>query len=145
MRMRDESVDPDTNSKRSRVEPVFGWLRTQAANDWPTRLIDITDGLRGEIAAGALLDMHFEEEVQVPASPARLAWMIRNAERLAPLDGRRWGAYQTRVVDNPARLEALEKLDRGERDGIARELILEGASHADCLIECERAVIWVEG
>jgi hypothetical protein len=39
----------------------------------------------------------------------------------------------------------LEKLDRGETKGIDRLLILEGRTSADCLIECEQAVIWIEG
>ena len=71
--------------------------------------------------------------------------MIRNAHRLAPQDGRRWREYASRVIQNPARDKALCLLDRGTADAIPRQLILEGPTHADCLIECEKAFVWIEG
>jgi hypothetical protein len=70
--------------------------------------------------------------------------MIQHADRLAPWDGRAWREYRHRVLENPEREQALAALARG-RSPIPRDLVLEGPTHADCLIECERCVIWIEG
>lgn len=71
--------------------------------------------------------------------------MIRNAHRLSPIDGRRWEEYRRRVIDNPLRDETLKRLDAGRTDKIPAKLKLEGCTHADCLIECDCAVVWIEG
>jgi hypothetical protein len=71
--------------------------------------------------------------------------MIRNAHRLAPQDGRQWQEYARRVINNPKKQWALALLDGGTCEGVPKELILEGSTHADCLIECERAFVWIEG
>jgi hypothetical protein len=71
--------------------------------------------------------------------------MIRNAHLLAPIDGRLWKEYRRRVIDNPVKGEALKKLDAGDSSGLPKYLKLEGCTHADCLIECEQAVVWIEG
>lgn len=134
----------DTNSKRTRVEPFFGWLREHGEVDWPARLLHIAHGIDVN-DPGSLVALHFETEVQVVPSASRLAWLIRNAERLAPADGRRWDEYRRRVVENPDRLAALALLDEGGYRGVDPQLVLEGPSHADCLIECENAIIWIEG
>ena len=138
---------PDENSKRTRVEPVFGWLTEHGGPDWPTRLIELADGLKGIATPGALAARpEYEHERHVPASPRRLAWMIRNAGRLAPLHGSQWDAYRTRVIENPARDTVLAQLDHGAVPaGIDSQLVLEGSTRADCLIECEHMVIWIEG
>lgn len=136
----------DLNSKRSRIDPVFGWLKSNGEADWAARLLSLADGLRIDASsAGKVLSVRFEPELEVSPSPKRLAWLIRNAERLAPQDGKRWRDYWTRIIENPKRASALGRLDRGVSKGIPKELILEGPSHADCLIECERMIIWVEG
>jgi len=70
--------------------------------------------------------------------------MIRNAHRLTPKDGRRWKEYRRRVIENPERERALTMLDSGHIN-IPKELKLEGATHADCLLECTEAIIWIEG
>jgi hypothetical protein len=138
-------ASPDENSKRTRVEPVLTWLRDHGGLDWPGDLIQLAHGLAAEVVPGQLVRLDFEQERRVAPSTARLEWMIRNAEHLAPFDGRKWREYRLRIVDNPRRDEALEKLDRGETRGIDRRLILEGQTCADCLIECEHAVVWIEG
>jgi hypothetical protein len=135
----------DQNSKRTRVEPVFDWLREHGGRDWPSQLLAQVHGLAVPVDCGPLVSLDYEREVRVAPSARRLAWMIRNAERLAPADGRKWREYQRRVIENPGREDALDRLDRGESQGIGRDLILEGKTAADCLIECEKAVIWVEG
>lgn len=132
----------DENSKRTRIEPFFSWLRENGAPDWPQRFLSRAEGLAVTIQPGRVVRLAFDEEERRPASPARLAWMIVNAERLAPRDGRRWREYRTRVTDNPRRDLGLALLEEGRRDGIDRKLILEGATCADCFIECEHAVIW---
>ncbi len=71
--------------------------------------------------------------------------MIRNAELLTPRDGRRWREYRSRVIEHPNRDAGLALLDRGQTAGIDRKLVLEGPTSADCLVECEQAVIWIEG
>lgn len=137
----------DENSRRTRVKPTFTWLKEHAGPDWPARFIQLVDGLGVRLDPGRVLlgGIHFEPERRVPPSPRRLAWLIRNAERLTPRDGRRWREYGPRVINNPSRADALAKLDTGDSHGIDRRLILEGPTSADCLVECERAVIWVEG
>lgn len=135
----------DQHSGRTRVTPTFTWLRDHGGPDWVTALLMLADGITAPATAGRVRSFHVGEEREVSASPARLAWMIRHAHRLAPLDGRRWHEYQTRVIDNPKRESALAKLDAGVTTGIPRKLILEGRTHADALIETEHAVVWVEG
>ncbi len=133
------------NSKRTRVQPVFGWLRQHAGSDWPATLLRLATGLAIEINPGPLVSANFTKEITVPASPTRLAWMIRNSHRLVPQDGRRWKEYRQRVTENPKLADTLAALDSGQRDGLPKKLVLEGKTHCDCLLECERAVIWVEG
>jgi hypothetical protein len=36
-------------------------------------------------------------------------------------------------------------LDAGHATGLSKNLKLEGATHADCLIECDRGFVWIEG
>ncbi len=131
------------SSKRTRVEPIFGWLRTHGGPDWPGELIRLAHGVE-PIDPGPIRDLALEDEAIVSPSPRRLAWMIENADRLAPWDGAAWREYRDRVLENPDRDQALAALARGE-SSIPRNLVLEGPTHADCLIECERCVIWVEG
>lgn len=50
-----------------------------------------------------------------------------------------------RTSDERAREAALAILDTGSTHGVPRRLVLEGKTHADCLIECEDAFIWIEG
>jgi hypothetical protein len=64
---------PDTNSKRTRVEPVFDWLRTSGDRSWPQDLVGIANGLTVPIDTGELESLHFEKAVQVPATLARLS------------------------------------------------------------------------
>jgi len=73
--------------------------------------------------------------------------MIRNVDALAPRDGRLWDALRKRVavVSNGVIRETLASLDAGHIDRVPRSLLLEGKTRADCLIKCERVVIWIEG
>lgn len=135
----------DENSKRSRVEPVFTWLRDNGGEGWPARFVELAGGIVGPRDVGNLIEITFEKERRVPPSTRRLAWMIENVDRLAPRDGRRWLEYRSRVTENPARDAALTNLKKGQNRGIDARLKLEGSTSADCLIECERAFIWVEG
>jgi hypothetical protein len=77
------------NSKRTRVEPVFRWLRAHGGPGWPGELIGLAQGVE-PIDTGAIRGLAFKEEAVVPPSPQRLAWMIQHADRLAPWDGRAW-------------------------------------------------------
>ena len=137
----------DENSKRTRVEPVFGWLTQHGGPSWPARLIGLADGLGGIGGPGALVaPPQYKNERRVSVSPRRLAWMIRNAGRLVPRDGSKWKAYRLRVIENPGRDAVLGELDRGVVPAdIDSRLVLEGSTAADCLIECEQMVIWIEG
>ena len=130
-----------------RVSPTFTWLRDHGGEDWVADLLRLADGITVNSNPGRLVSLEVGEgrEREVPPSPQRLAWMIRNAHRLAPVDGRRWQHYRRRVIDNPAREEALRRLDQGITAGIPKQLILEGPTHADCLIETEHAFVWIEG
>ncbi len=135
----------DENSRRTRILPAFGWLRANAGENWATELLQLAEGITPSRDAGRVLSLECEAERAVKPSSVRLAWMIRNAHRLAPVNGRLWQEYQNRVIRNPAKEKALKRLDEGITAGIPAKLILEGATHADCLIECEHAVLWIEG
>lgn len=50
-----------------------------------------------------------------------------------------------RITDNPRRDDALAQLDNVNVAGLDRRLQLEGDTRADCLIECQYAMIWIEG
>lgn len=134
------------NSKRTRVEPVFRALATLPDRTWPERLLKLADGLGDVPPPGPLVRRPvFSPERKVRSSPERLAWMLRHAERLVPRDGARFREWERRVLRHPRRAEALTRLEAGTTRGVPRALMLEGATHADCLIWCERVVIWVEG
>jgi hypothetical protein len=137
--------EQDQHSGRTRVSPVFAWLLEHGGADWATELLRLADGILVPNGVGGVISLTVGEERLVEPSPERLAWMIRNAHRLAPADGRQWREYRRRVIDNPKKEEALRKLDAGQADGIPKELKLEGSTHADCLVECEKAFVWIEG
>jgi hypothetical protein len=135
----------DEHSGRTRVTPVFTWLHEHGGSGWATELLRLADGIQIASSVGEAISLCVDTEREVEPSPARLAWMIRNAERLAPADGRLWREYRRRVIDNPGRDDALRTLDAGDAKGVSKTLRLEGCTHADCLIECERAFVWIEG
>src|SRR5581483_4053622 len=106
------------NSKRTRVEPVFCWLSEHGGPGWPAELLSLCEGLhlppqelpqslgrRGRskrplvnFDPGPVIceGIHFAKERRVKASPDRLAWIIRNAHRLAPSNGKKWKDYRKR-------------------------------------------------
>ena len=135
----------DQHSGRTRVSPVFTWLHEHGGSDWVMELLRLADGIQVGSDVGETITVCVGTEREVEPSPARLAWMIRNAERLAPVDGRLWREYRRRVIDNPSREDALRTLDAGDTKGVSKALRLEGSTHADCLIECEKALVWIEG
>jgi hypothetical protein len=137
-------MQTDTNSRRTRVEPVFRWLTRNGGPDWPRRLLHLADGLIGVTPPGSPLPGNYTKEARVAPSPTRLAWMLRHAERLAPRDGRRHQEFTRRVLNSPRRPEVLRAIEEG-RVPTRSTLILEGKTSADWLIECERALIWIEG
>lgn len=55
------------------------------------------------------------------------------------------GLHWRRITDNPEHDAALAALRRGDPRGLSPSLKLEGHTSADCLIECERAFLWIEG
>src|SRR5215472_14481420 len=135
----------DEHSGRSRVAPVFMWLQASGGSGWVTKLLRLADGIQIDNSVGEVVSLCVGKERKVEPSPARLGWMIRNAHKLTPTDGRLWREYRRRVIDNPRREEALRTLDAGDANGLSKNMKLEGPTHADCLIECERAFVWIEG
>lgn len=133
-----------TNSKVTRVQPVFAWLNEQGGKNWPTRLLSMASGITLPVNIGTLERVELDPERKVAASAARLAWMIRNVSRLAPTDGRKWRKLLERTSNAAEVKAALTRLDHGDTSGLGK-LRLEGITHADCLIECERGLIWIEG
>jgi hypothetical protein len=75
------------NSRRTRVKPTFTWLKEEAGTDWPTRVVQLAEGLAVRIDRRRLISdgLHFEPERLVSPSTTRLAWLIRNVERLTRL------------------------------------------------------------
>ena len=133
------------NSKDTRVQPIFKWLQLHGGINWPTRFINLASGLDHVPSCGSVCRVILDPELEVPPTALRLAWMIRNANLLVPQDGKNWRAIEKRLADADSVSSALKLLDSGQMRGIPRKLILEGKTHADCLIECEKAIIWVEG
>ena len=103
----------------------------------------MADGV-ADIECGPILKIHLEQEREVPATAPRLAWMLKNADRLVPSDGKLWRQLRQRVADRVRVEKALASL-AAEKVDIPRDLLLEGNTHADCLIECEQVLIWIEG
>jgi len=135
----------DENSKRTRVEPAFSFLEKVKDKSWPGKLMELA-GLGGLFDPRYFLRLHCRKEVQVPPSPARLAWMIENVDRLIPADGRRWREVRKRILsDRKRRDRALSILKSGTTRGVPKRFLLEGETHADCLIECANALLWIEG
>jgi hypothetical protein len=135
---------PDRNSKRTRIEPVFTTLARIADRSWAQRLLDLSHGIQAHIETGAVSAVSCENEPKVAPSRDRLAWMLRNWRRLAPSDGSKYRELVERMSDQPALQAALRQLEAGDVS-LPPKMILEGPTYADRLIECERAVVWVEG
>src|ERR1035437_4508556 len=91
----------DENSARTLVTPVFTWLLENGGINWPTEFLRLADGIWVVDDVGPVKSLEVGEERIVPASPARLAWMIRNAHRLAPQDGRQWREYANKFLEIP--------------------------------------------
>jgi hypothetical protein len=134
-----------TNSKNTRVQPIFRWLATYGGQAWPGRLVQLATGITHIPTCGLLNSAHIEREAEVLPTPSRLSWMIRNVDALVPRDGRQWKTLRQRVEDRDAVQSTLASLEAGKTLGIPRLLVFEGKTHADCLIECEGAFIWIEG
>jgi len=132
------------NSRTTRVQPIFGWLRANGGKSWPAQLLGLADGISGLNNCGSIKKIELESERSVLATPARLAWMITNADKLTPRDGSQWKKLRQRVADLDKVEKALAELGQGRRT-IQQSLVLEGPTHCDCLIECEYAFIWIEG
>lgn len=132
----------DQNSKRTRVTPTFTWLRDHGGPDWVTEILRLADGITAPASTGAVLSVHVGKERTVAASPTRLAWLIRNCQ---PDTEALRVEFERRISTNPDKDGVLAKLDAGDTKHIPREFILEGRTHADCLIETEHAVVWIEG
>jgi hypothetical protein len=115
----------DENSRRTRVEPVFGWFHQHSPPGWPERLLQLAEGLGIEIHPGEVKRVFFE--VGVPASQSRLDWLLENTDGL--------GHTGTRLDELTRRLASQDP----------RLHVLEGTTYADALIECDRAIIWIEG
>ncbi len=134
-------MDTQINSKNTRVQPIFKWLRANGGDSWPARPIKMADGAAELKRTGSTLGMDLDPEKKVSATPARLCWMLQNADKLVPTDGRRWEELRQRVSDRDRVKKALISLMAGKP--VPRELVLEGETHSDCLIECEHAFIWI--
>jgi hypothetical protein len=128
-----------TNSMITRVRPVFGWLRDNGEGAWPEQVVKLAN-ITGLTNCGRFVGMDLDPEREVPPTRERLIWMLRNVERLAPVDGRRWEDLKARTAN---RDQVLAAHDGGTP--LPREFVLEGPTHCDCLIECEHAFIWIEG
>ena len=116
------------NSRRNAVfHPVFGWLEAYSAQEpeWPAQLVALAHGLETAVKPGRVIDVVFEHPVQ--ASAERLQWLVDQASELGH-EG-----------------EKLSEIVRRAGSGEARLSVLEGTTYADCLIECEGAIIWAEG
>jgi hypothetical protein len=135
-----------TNSKVTRVQPVFNWLKMSNVSNWAQVLVNMADGLKHKPKCGTVIDVVINKEKTMPASPTRLAWMLSNAERLRPKSESSCEELKKRMANRVAVTAALSQLDKAT--GVVplpRGLSLESSTHADCLIKCEKVIIWIEG
>src|SRR5436309_485703 len=102
-----------TNSKVTRVRPIFDWLTAHGRDLWPARLVKIADGVAELKECGSILNIDPTSERKVPPTSSRLIWMLKNADRLAPFDGRRWDELRQRVGDQDKVDKALASLKAG--------------------------------
>jgi hypothetical protein len=143
-RPRATSLDAtDTSSRRTRVLPVFSWLRDHGAPGWANTLVATAAGLAHVPRVGPVSRVHLESELKVVAGPRRLRWMLANGPRLAPSDGRRWREVGSRT----GRMRSIAAIDECLDADVTLPalLTLEGATSGDCVIEGEHAVVWIEG
>src|SRR4051812_23207562 len=116
-----------TSSMTTRVRPVFDWLRDNCEETWPEKIVKLAN-ITGLKSCGRIIEMHLDPEREVPPTRDRLIWMLRNVERLAPIDGRRWEALRARTAN---RDQVLAAHDGGTP--LPRDFVLEGPTHCDCL------------
>src|ERR1043165_1714937 len=102
------------NSRITRVQPVFRWLESNGGPSWPSKLLEMTKGAAPLSDCGELVRLYLEPEYKVPPTPMRLAWMIENADRLVPTDGRQWEELRRRLLDKQRAINVLKKLRSGE-------------------------------
>jgi hypothetical protein len=133
------------NSRSTRVQPIFRWLEANGGQNWPTELINLATDLKYIPDCGPVCRVNLDPEYSVEPTAARLAWMIKNSDQLTPQNGKYWREIKRRIENSNSVGSTLAKLDRGQQHGIQKSLIFEGKTHADCLIECERTYIWIEG
>jgi hypothetical protein len=96
----------DTNSRRTRVIPAFGWHRDNDGIEWPTQLVALASGLARQIEPGPFQNVAIDSERLVYPNADRSLWMLLNAKSLAPHDASRFQEFQRRVVRNPNRAKA---------------------------------------
>jgi hypothetical protein len=82
------TVTVDTNSNRTRLEPVFGWLSRNGAAAWCQGLLGLAEGLGDVLLVGECCQFTHITDVEIPANHARLAWMLRHADDLIALAAR---------------------------------------------------------
>jgi hypothetical protein len=88
-----------TNSKVTRVQPIFKWLAAQGGDAWPARLVKMAHGLKDLKECGSILNIDLTPERKVPPTSSRLTWMLKNAKRFVPEDGRLWSELRRRVAN----------------------------------------------
>jgi hypothetical protein len=78
------SMANTTNSKDTRVQPVFKWLSDNDEPTWPVQLVQIAKGITHRPGCNAIRHVFLDPEKTVPATLARMAWKLKNADGLTP-------------------------------------------------------------
>jgi hypothetical protein len=131
---KDAAMAGDTNSKRTRVLPIFRSFKENGGTWWPSRLLQISHGFAlGLRDCGPLLKMELEPERVVSPTKERLCWMLENVDRLTPSNRSDYEKLRLRVADRDRVQKAIASLMLGGVNELG-DLELEGATHADCLI-----------
>jgi len=134
------------NSKDTRVRPVFNWFSKCGCLTWAQDLVNMAEGLNYRPICGAVIKVHYEKEWHVPASSIRLAWMMQHKSSLVLNNRRDIDELKARLADHTAVKVIINKLLSSiESVRLPPRYRLEGSTYADCLIECEKAIIWIEG
>lgn len=130
----------DMNSRITRVFPVFNWLWEHGGPDWPRELLKLAGDDELDPGDGPPV-VYLDPERRVPPSRERLAWMLEHHGELTAAGKKNAETLAQRTADQDAIDTALANADTE----LGKELTLEGYTSADCLIECDNVVIWIEG
>ena len=62
-------IGDERNSRVTRVQPVFEWLKKHGDEFWPARLVSLAHGVEKLANCGPIERVHLDPEFEVAATP----------------------------------------------------------------------------